>query len=352
MSYLQYEGIKILGMAAAVPKHVYHNLSDNEYFSLEDARAIVEKTGIRERRIAPDEMCASDLCLAAAERLLGDMQIDREEIDLVIMITQTPDYKVPGTSNILQNKLGLKKSCGAYDINLGCSGFIIGLSMAFGLARQQHINKVLLLDGETRSKAYSFKDRKTGFLFADGAAACLIGKDPAASKSHFILESDGSKREYIIIKAGSCRTPSNLDNIEEKMQPDGGMRSEHHGVMDGSGVFEFVISEVPRQVKKLMQTTGLTLDQVDYVVLHQANAYMNDHLTHKMKVPPEKSVSSLEQFGNTSSVSIPLTIVSQLQDQIRDGKTFLLSGFGVGMSVASTIVRLEAGMHLSPLVEI
>lgn len=352
MSYLQYDGVKVLGLAAAVPKHIYHNLTDNDYFSPEDAKAIVDKTGIRERRIASPEICASDLCLAAAERLLGDMHLDREEIDALIVVTQTPDYKVPGTSNILQNKLGLKKSCAAYDINLGCSGFIIGLSMAFGLARQAQVNKVLLLDGETRSKAYSFKDRKTGFLFGDGAAACLIGKDPVASRSHFIMESDGSKREYIIIKAGSCRTPSTLENIEEKLHSDGSMRSEIQGVMDGSGVFEFVISEVPLQVKKLLQVAEASLDQVDYVVLHQANAYMNNHLTHKMKIPPEKAISSLEIFGNTSSVSIPLTIVSQLQDKLQGGKTLLLSGFGVGMSVASALVSLEAGTYLSPLVEI
>lgn len=352
MAYLQYNGVKITGLSAAVPANVYHNLTDNEYFSAEDARAIVEKTGILERRIAPPEMCASDLCFSAAERLLSELSINRDEIDILIVITQTPDYKVPGTSNILQNKLGLKKSCAAYDINLGCSGFIYGLSLAFGLAGQPLINKVMLLVGETRSKAYSFKDRKTGFLFADGAACCIIEKDSQAPESCFILESDGSKRDYIKISAGSCRTPSTFDNIVEKLQPDGSMRSEIQGVMDGSAVFEFAITEVPRQVRKLLSLTSSSMDDFDYVILHQANAFMNDHLNQKMKVPKERSLSSLEKFGNTSSVSIPLTIVTQLHDKLKGGETLLLSGFGVGLSVASAIIKLNRDIHISKLVEI
>lgn len=352
MAYLKHEGVKILGMAAAVPRDVYHNLTDNDYFSPEDARAIVEKTGIVERRVAPPEMCASDLCQAAAEKLFEDTQTGRDEIDILIVITQTPDYKVPGTSNILQQRLGLKKSCGAYDINLGCSGFIYGLSMAFSLAKQPLVNKVLLLDGETRSKAYSFKDRKTGFLFADAAAACLIGKHDTAAESHFLLESHGSKWESIQIRAGGCRTPSTMENIEEKLQPDGSMRSEIQGEMDGSAVFEFAITEVPRQVMRILQQTAMTMEEIDYVILHQANAYMNNHLTHKMKVPSHKAIASLAKFGNTSSVSIPLTIVSQIQDKIKGGEILLLSGFGVGLSVASAVMKFETGIHISKLVEI
>jgi 3-oxoacyl-[acyl-carrier-protein] synthase-3 len=351
MSYLKYERVGILGMAAAVPKNVYHNLTDNEYFNPEDARAIVEKTGIVERRVASTDICASDLCAAAAERLLSNIKADKQEIDVLIFISQTPDYRTPGSGIILQDRLGLPKSCAAYDINLGCSGFIYGLSLSFGLAKQDGVRKVLLLNGETRSKAYSFKDRKTGFLFADAGSACLISKGKDFGESHFLLESFGSMHEYIMIKAGGSRYPSSLETIKEKTYPDGSIRTDEKGVMDGNAVFEFAITEVPRQVRQMLKVTKRDMESIDHVVLHQANAFMNSHLIKKMKVPPEKAPVSLDRFGNTSSVSIPLTMVTELQAELRKPKSLMLTGFGVGLSVATALLDTP-GLTISDLEEI
>ena len=293
MSYLKFNHVGILGMAAAVPRNVYDNLTDNTFFSAEDAQAIVEKTGIYQRRIALAGMCASDLCEAAANRLFKDMETDRQEIDVLIFISQTPDYRTPGSGIILQDRLGLPKSCAAYDINLGCSGFIYGLSLAFGLAKQDGVRKVLLLNGETRSKAYSFKDRKTGFLFADAGSACLISKGPDFGESHFLLESFGSMHEYIMIKAGGSRFPSSLETIEEKAYPDGSIRTDEQGVMDGNAVFEFAITEVPRQVRQMLKITNRGMDSIDHVVLHQANAFMNNTWP-KNESPQTKPLHHLE----------------------------------------------------------
>jgi len=351
MSYLNYEQVGILGLAAAVPRNVYHNLTDNDYFSLEDTKAIVEKIGIYERRIAPEGMCASDLCRAAAEKLFADLAVDRNEIDVLIFISQTPDYRTPGSGIILQDWLGLPKTCAAYDVNLGCSGFIYGLSLAFGFAKQDGVRKVLLLNGETRSKAYSFKDRKTGFLFADAGSACLVSKGTAFGESHFLLESFGSMHDYIMIKAGGSRCPSSLKTIKERAFPDGSIRSDEQGVMDGSGVFEFSITEVPRQVRQMLKITNREMDSIDFVVLHQANAFMNDHLIRKLKAPVSKAPTSLEKFGNTSSVSIPLTMVTQLGEELGVSKSLLLSGFGVGLSVATAQFDTP-GMKISDLEEI
>lgn len=351
MAYLVYRGVDVLGISAAVPKDVYNNLTDNKYFSSEDRIAIVEKTGIIERRIAPDNMCASDLCLAAADTLLNEMDIERDSIDVLISITQTADYRTPGNSSILQYKLGLSQECATFDINLGCSGFIYGLSMASGLLQQTHIKRVLLLNGETRSKAYSFKDRKTGFLFADAGSACILGKSDGDSKSHYMLESFGSLYPNIIITSGGYRNPSSIDSIVEREREDGSFRSDEQGFMDGAAVFEFAITEVPKQVKKIVKESGIDKDQIDFFVLHQANSFMNDHLIRKMKIPETKAPKCLERFGNTSSVSIPLTIVSELYDRLEGTKTILLSGFGVGLSVGSAVINTN-NIHISKLVEI
>jgi len=351
MAYLKYCGVGIKDISAAVPMIVYNNLKDNQFFAQEDRDAIVAKTGIIKRRIAPTDMCASDLCFAAAEKLLSEMGLDRSSVDVLISITQTADYRTPGNSSILQNKLHLSQDCATFDINMGCSGFIYGLSMASGLLQQKHIRHVLLLNGETRSKAYSFRDRKTGFLFADAGSACLLGKEDSGIESHYLLESFGSLYKNIIINAGGCRNPSSIESIIEKEQEDGGFRSDEQGFMDGSAVFEFAITEVPKQVKQILRLSEIDKEIIDYFVLHQANAFMNDHLTRKMKIPENKAPMCLDRFGNTSSVSIPLTIVSELRNNLAGSKNLLLSGFGVGLSVGTAILKTN-NPHVCVLEEI
>lgn len=352
MAYFSHRGVGIRALAAAVPQQVFTNLTDNPHFAREDAEAIVEKTGVYERRVAPEGMCASDLCFAAAQQLIEETGIDRSEIDLLIFVSQTPDYRMPATSIILQHRLGLPRSCAAFDVNLGCSGFVVGLNLAFSMAGQQTIRKVLLLNGETRTRAYSQKDRKTGFLFGDAGSACLVEKLSGTADSHFLIDSDGEKNDYIKIKSGGYRYPSSCESVQEKVYEDGSVRTDEQGYMDGNGVFEFVITEVPRQIKNLYKRTEISKEEIDYFVFHQANKFMNEHLIKKMKLDPERVPFCLDRYGNTSSVSISLTIVSELQASLSGmDKRMLISGFGVGLSLGSAIVDMNQ-VQICKLLEI
>jgi len=352
MANISFNDIGILGLAAAVPANTIKNLEYTEYFDVAAVAEIVEKTGIRERRFALPGLCASDLCFAAAEKLLNEMETDRSEIDLLIFISQTGDYRMPATAILLQERLGLGKHTAAFDINLGCSGFVYGLSIAYAMMNTGGFRKALVLDGETRSRVYSPKDRKTAFLFGDGGVAALVGKVADAGKSFFSLHSDGSKDAYIKMDAGGYRLPSSADTLKEKVVDEyGNIRSDEHGYMSGADVFNFVLAEIPKDIRSLLAYSEMDVSTVDYFVFHQANSYMNDYLVKKMKLPVEKVPSCIQFFGNTSSVSIPLTIATQLKTADCSNKYFLLSGFGVGMSWASCIIKMN-DCHIAELVEI
>lgn len=352
MAFLTFHNIGISGLAAAVPANTIENEAYTEHFPAEDVKLIVEKTGIKQRRFAPAGMTSSDLCFAAAEKLLSEMEISRDEIDAVIFISQTPDYRMPASSVILQDKLGLPKSTLAFDINLGCSAFVYGLSVAYSFMMQQNIRHVLLLDGETRSRVYHPKDRKTGFLFGDGGVAALIGRDERFGQSWFSLNSDGSRQDLIKMDAGGYRNPSTPETLKEKVVDEhGNIRTDEHGYMNGADVFNFAIREVPKNIKETLTFSGVEKDAVDFFVLHQANIYMNSYLAKKLKLDPEKVPVNLDRFGNTSSVTIPLAIATELQQALKEPKQLLLCGFGVGMSWATAVLQVGP-CHIPDLVEL
>lgn len=352
MSYLDYSGVGILGLSAAVPMHVIDNATYTEHFPPEDVLGIIEKIGVRQRRFADADTCASDLCFAAAERLLADMQVDRSEIDLLLFVSQTPDYRMPATSIILQHRLGLGDSTIAFDISIGCSGFLYGLSVAYALLQQHGLRKALVLDGETRSKVYSPKDRKTAFLFGDAGVAAIIGKDDKFGDSFFSVHSDGSRADLIKIDGGGYRKPSSVETLKEKAVDEyGNIRSDEHGYMNGGDVFNFLIREVPRDIKGLLEFAGADLAGIDYYVFHQANNYMNGYLAKKLKLDKSKAPMCIEKYGNTSSVSVPLTMVSELQAELADKQKLLLCGFGVGLSWASALINVD-GCFVSDIVEV
>lgn len=342
MAYLEYSGIGVLGLSAAVPRQVIDNYSYTEHFPADDVNDIIEKIGVKTRRFADNETCSSDLCYAAAEKLLCDMDVDRSEIDLLLFVSQTPDYRMPATSIILQHRLGLPDTTVAFDISIGCSGFIYGLTVSFAMLQQKGFRKVLLLDGETRSKVYSAKDRKTAFLFGDAGVAALIGKNNNFKESYFSIHSDGSRESMIKINAGGYRNPSSAETVKEQVVDEfGNIRSEEQGYMNGADVFNFLIREVPKDVHGLLEHCNVDKSSVDYFVFHQANSYMNNYLAKKLKLDESKVPMSIEKFGNTSSVSIPLTIVSELKDNLEGSKKLLLCGFGVGLSWATAIINVE-----------
>ncbi len=352
MAYIQYEGVGIAAMSAAVPRCIIVNREYTEVFTKEEADEIVDKTGIEQRRFADENTCSSDLCLAAAERLIADNDIDKEDIDLLVFISQTPDYRMPATSVTLQHRLGLGNKTIAFDISLGCSAFLYGLSIVYGMMERSHLKKALLLDGETRSKVYSPRDRRSAFLFGDGGVAALIERDAKFGKSTFSLNSDGSRADLIMIPAGGYRHMSSSETVVEKVVDEfGNMRSDEQGYMRGGDVFNFVIREIPRDIKNTLEFTKKTVNDFDYVVFHQANNFINSYITKKMKLDTAKIPSTIAYFGNTSSVSVPLTIVSELQGKLDGKKELLMSAFGVGMTWATAIVPF-VDCNISDIVEV
>lgn len=341
MTCVSFEGVAVSGLAAAVPTRVIDNLQPTEAFSAEHAAAVVDKTGIRHRRWAPAALCASDLCAASAERLLSATATERESVDGLIFVSQTPDYRMPATAFLLQHRLGLGRGTAAFDINLGCSGYVQGLMLAFSLVASGALRRVLLLNGETRTRAYSFRDKTTGMLFGDAGAATLVERRPGAGRSVFSTQSDGARAELIKIEAGGYRLPSSADSVVETRQADGGFRSAEQGVLDGPRIFEFLMDEVPKDVRGILNHTGRQVEDFDHFVFHQANRFMNEHLRRKLRLPAAKVPYSLDQFGNTSSVSIPLTLVTRLAASLRAATNrVLLCGFGVGLAWGSAVLDI------------
>ncbi len=340
MAILKFNHVGITAMAACVPKNVIDNYHyDLDIWPEEEVRKVVDKVGVVERRFVDDKTCASDLCFAAAEKLFDDNDIDRKEIDLLVFLSQTPDYRMPATSILLQGRLGLPMSTMAFDIQLGCSGFINALSIVYAMMQNQGFHKALLLDGETRSKVYSRKDRREAFIFGDAGVAALVERDEKYGESYFSLNSDGSRGNLIMIPGGGYRNMSSIETLKEKVVDEyGNIRSEENGYMNGADVFNFVIVEVPKDIKRLMAASGEDVHKMDYYVFHQANAFINNYIAKKMKLNKERIPWTIQKYGNTSSVSVPLTIISELKDKMVGKKKLMLSAFGVGMAWATAIV--------------
>lgn len=352
MAFMKFNGVGITAMAAAVPRRIINNYEYTEYFPADQVKEVVDKVGIFERRFADAETCSSDLCFAAAEKLIADNGIDKEEIDLLVFISQTPDYRMPATSCILQHRLGLSNGCIAFDITLGCSAFSYGLAVVYGMMETGNLRKALILDGETRSKVYSPKDRRSAFLFGDGGIAALVERNERFGGSFFSLNTDGSRADLIMIKGGGYRHPSSMETLKEKIVDEyGNIRSDEQGYMQGGDVFNFVIREIPRDIKRTLEYAGMTTDQMNYIVFHQANNFINSYIAKKMKLDISKIPSTIAKYGNTSSVSVPLTIVDQLQGKLDGNKTLLLSAFGVGMTWSTAIVPF-VDCKISDVVEV
>ena len=352
MSFLKFQGVGITALVGAVPRTVIDNYKYTQYFPEDQVREVVDKVGIYERRFADEKTCSSDLCFAAAEKLIADNGIDRSEIDLLIFISQTPDYRMPATSVLLQERLGLPNSTIAFDINLGCSAFIYGLSVAYSFMQCNNLRKALILDGETRSKVYSPKDRRSAFLFGDGGVAALVERNEKFGESFFSLNSDGSRGDLIKINAGGYRMPSSVETLQEKVVDEyGNIRSEEQGYMNGGDVFNCVIREIPRDIKKIAEWSEVDIQSLDYYVFHQANNFINSYLAKKLKLDTTRIPSTIAKYGNTSSVSVPLTIVDQLKGNLSGEKLLMLSAFGVGMTWATAFVPF-VDCRISDIVEV
>jgi 3-oxoacyl-[acyl-carrier-protein] synthase III len=341
MANLTFQNVGITGISACVPKNISRNRDLVNLIREDEIEKTINSIGIIEKRYTDPDTCASDLCFSAAEKLFAEMNIDRNTIDMLIFMSQTPDYKIPATAPVLQHRLGLNKNTAAFDVGLACSGYVYSLSIAYSFASLPGINRVLLLDGETFSKIVNPKDKVNAPLYGDAGTATIIEKGDFGN-SYFKLSTDGSGSEAIKINAGGYRNMSNCENIKEKVDKDGNIRSEHQIYMDGGEVFNFTMREVPRDIKNILEFSKLNLESIDYLVFHQANKFMTDFFSKKLKLQADKVPYCLDRFGNTSSASIPLTISSQLYSVLGENtKKIMISGFGAGLSWGTAIFDLK-----------
>lgn len=293
---------------------------------------IAAKTGIQSRHVASDGQCASDLAVEAAQKLFASGCCDPAEIDFLLLCTQSPDYLLPTTACLIQNRLGLDTSIGALDFNLGCSGFVYGLGLAKGLIETGQSRRVLLLTAETYSKLLHPDDKSVRTIFGDAAAATLVVEsDGPNSIGPFVYGTDGSRGGDLILRGSGARrdTPGS----GTPFGPD-------YLYMNGAAVFEFTLSEVPKAVNALLERAKMELGAIDRFVFHQANQFMLEHLRKKLSIPPERFWIAMQNCGNTVSSTIPIALRELQQQQgIRPGELIMLVGFGVGFSWGATLVR-------------
>lgn len=300
---------------------------------------ISEKTGINSRYIASADETSGDMAIKAAEQLFSEHRIDKEVIDFVILCTQSPDYFLPTTACIVQDKLELKTSTGALDINLGCSGFVYGLGLAKGLVASGQAKNVLLITSETYSKFMHPKDKSNKTIFGDAAAATLISTDGFAEIGQFEYGTDGKGAENLIVKNGGLRNYKTQS--EETVDEFNNFHSDDHLFMNGSEIFVFTLSAVPKLIANTLAKNELSQEEVDLFVLHQANKFMLDSLRKKIKIDPDKFYTYLENCGNTVSSTIPIALYHAQQEGVLGaGKKIALAGFGVGYSWAGTILKI------------
>jgi 3-oxoacyl-[acyl-carrier-protein] synthase-3 len=351
MATFSIHNIAMKGISCCVPKNTERNL-DLNILSQEEIQKFIEATGVEERRIASKEICTSDLCCEAAKKLIKDLNWQKEEIEILVFVSQTADYILPVSAAILQDRLGFSTNCIAFDVPLGCSGYVYGISIISSMMKATGIKKGLLLAGDTSSKLLSKSDKSTVPLFGDGGSATAFELEENSGDLLFDLGSDGSGYKTIIVNDGGSRNRINTDSLTYQTISPGIERNACQLVLDGMDVFSFGISQAPKTVNKLIEKFEIDKDTIDHFVFHQANLMMNKMIVKKLKLPVEKVPYSLKKFGNTSSTTIPLTIVTELKDQLTNTtQDLIICGFGVGLSWGTAKIRLK-NVIISDLIEI
>ena len=329
----------IKDIAYYLPTKVVTNEQLVQEFPEWSVEKIVDKVGIKERHLAAEEETAMDMAVSAAEVLFQKGNCQMEEIDFVLLCTQSPDYFLPSSSCIIQSRLGLRRDIGALDYNLGCSGYVYGLSLAKGLIVAGIAKNVLLLTSETYNKHLHPRDKGNRSIFGDGASATIISDNGIAEIGEFELGTDGEGANNLIVKTGGMRHPDKAHDLifDEK---NGNPISSDYLFMDGSEIFAFTLTHVPKLIKKVLAKNNLEQTDVDLFVMHQANKYMLDFLKKKCKIDDEKFYYCIENVGNTVSSSIPIALVDAINNgKVAEQNNILIAGFGVGYSWAGTMLK-------------
>ncbi|AKK72817.1 3-oxoacyl-ACP synthase [Chryseobacterium sp. P1-3] len=322
--------IKISKIEYYLPEQVLTNKDLEREFPEWSSERIKEKVGIAQRHVSSENETVLDLAIQSTEKIFKDY--DRNAIDFILFCTQSPDYFLPTTACILQDKLGLRKNIGAMDFNLGCSGFVYGLAFAKGLIAAGIAKNILLVTSETYTKHIHPKDKGNRCIFGDASASVIIEKNEDVSDYQFCLGTDGSGAENLIVKKGAFRRDSEF-NPNHEFDPE-------NLYMNGPEIFNFTIENIPGLVKETMELNQLTMEDIDYFVFHQANSFMLNYLRRKIKIPAEKFYIDMENTGNTVSATIPIALKNMMDKKLlKKGDKILIAGFGVGYSWGATLLE-------------
>jgi 3-oxoacyl-[acyl-carrier-protein] synthase-3 len=333
----------IKAKVAAISVYLPHSIINNEelaaLFPEWTAEKILNKTGIAERHVSAPTETAADLAFHAAEALFASHRVDRASIDFLLLCTQSPDYLLPTTACVLQNRLELRQNIGALDFNLGCSGFVYGLSLAKGLIESAGVQRVLLLTADTYTKLIHPRDKSVRTIFGDGATATLIEAQASNNDAigPFVFGTNGAGAQDLIVKTGGARYARTSASAVERVDIYDNVRTEDHLKMDGAAIMAFTLRAVPTLVAQLLDKAKLTMDNIDHVVFHQANAFILESLRKKCGIPEDKFVVHMEHCGNTVSSTIPIALTSLPRTEKQTCKVMVV-GFGVGLSWVGTII--------------
>ncbi|QDI03540.1 ketoacyl-ACP synthase III [Xanthomonas cerealis pv. cerealis] len=331
--------VRFAGMATCVPKRIVSNLTDCRPQIRSERERLVRNIGIETRRMAQEWQCFSDLAFDAAQGLIERLKWQREEIDALIVVTQSPDYPIPATAIILQDRLGLSHATVAFDVNLGCSAYPFGINLLGSMIAAGGVKKGLLLVGD---RSANLEDP----IFSDSGTATALEFSADAAPMYFDLNSDGSGYKAIILPVGGHREPVAIQHLMPFRADENDYW--HRGVdlqLDGVAVLSFSTQRVPQAVQKLLDYTGVSKNEIDYFVFHQANRMINETIRKKLGLPVEKVPSTLRDFGNTSGASLPVTMTARINKELESGrKRVLLCGFGIGLSWGSCLLDIEGAV--------
>lgn len=336
---------QIKAISTVVPSKKKSILDEIDLYGGDEAhvKKLQELMGISSRYVTNENTTAGDLCFEAARLLMSENNLEPKDVDALIMVTQTPDYIMPATAAVIHGRLNLPKYCAAMDVNLGCSGYVYGLWLAYHLVELNSAANVLLLAGDTMSKLVNPKDKVSASLFGDAGTATWIQRTESLSPSYFSMGTDGKGEDHIKVPAGGFRQPKGEYTDIPEMDKDGNFRSPEDFYMNGSAVFAFSTIKAPSEIRKLLEETNTDVKDVDHYVFHQANKYIISNIMRSLKLPVDKTpYRVIENYGNVSMASIPLACCAALQQALlKSKKRVVFSGFGVGLSWGSCILELD-----------
>lgn len=345
--------VRMTGVSACVPKEVVHS-EDFPFFDKEGAEVFNNTVGIRERRLGPDSLCASDMCQAAAEKLLAELGWEKESVDMLVFESVTGDYKTPPTSCLLQDRLGLSEDCFCVDIPMGCCGCMYAMNVAGNMLSNGDIRRALLLIGDTALRMGSMQDKSRVPLFGDMGTAIALEYDSSAQPIMIDFHTQGSGYKALMTPHGGYRHPITEESFVQEDFGNGIIRAPKDTLIDGLAVFTFAISKPAKTVANLMEELHIDKDNdIDYYLIHQANKLIVDRLVKKLKLPAEKVPYNLEEFGNTGGASVPGLMVTRLREQLQQegNKRLLCSSFGLGLSWGTMLLNVEK-LVIPELIEI